>query len=90
MLKKTMMTAMATAVVAAFAIPAAATASLWKHHVQNIQQNKSIALTGNTLIHSGVVGGIECQTTGTLQLTAGTSTGISPSGNPTSMKPAAR
>jgi hypothetical protein len=75
MLKKTIMLAMAMAVVAAFAVPAVASAGLWKHHATNIAVNKSITLTGQTLIHSGVVGGIECQTTGTLQLTAGTGTG---------------
>jgi hypothetical protein len=74
MLKKTMMTAMATAVVAAFAIPAAATASLWKHHNQNLATNAQIDLTGQTKFQ-GEVGSIECQRTMQITLTAGTGTG---------------
>jgi hypothetical protein len=71
MLKKTMMLAMAAAVVAAFAVPATATANEWKHGAVNIVGNKQIDLTGQALFHSGVVGGIECQTTAQLTALAG-------------------
>jgi hypothetical protein len=75
MLKKTMMLVMAAAVVAAFAVPATASAGLWKHHATNIQQNQQITLTGNAKFDSGAIGNIECQTTSQLTATAGTTTG---------------
>lgn len=75
MLKKTMMLAMAMAVVAAFAVPAAASAGLWKHHTTNIATDQQITLTGQAKFSSGGVGSIDCQTTSQLTATAGTSTG---------------
>jgi hypothetical protein len=74
MLKKTILLAMAAAIVAAFAMPAAASASLWKHHAQAIPNDRQITLTGQAKFQ-GAVGSVECQTTSQITLTAGTSTG---------------
>jgi len=73
-MKKIIMLAMAAAVVAAFAVPAAASASLWKHHKQVLAQNAQIQLTGNAKF-SGGLGSVDCETTSQLTATAGTGTG---------------
>jgi hypothetical protein len=73
MFKKTMVLAMALGVVAAFALPATASAT-WKHHGTAIQQDVQFGLTGNFGTTSQV-GGVQCQITANVQLTAGTTTG---------------
>jgi hypothetical protein len=75
MSKKTIMPAMIVAVTAALAAPAVATAGVWKHHGQAIQQNQQIQLTGQTKWSGGPVGSIECQVTTTVTLEAGQQTG---------------
>jgi len=74
MLKRIMMLAMAVALVAAFALPAGASASLWKDHAQVLAQNAQLQLTGNAKF-SGGLGSVDCQTTSQLTATAGTGTG---------------
>jgi hypothetical protein len=75
MLKKTIMLAMAVAIAAAFAVPAAATASNWKDHSQILQANKQIQLTGGAKFTSGAVGNITCETTSKITLNANSTTG---------------
>jgi hypothetical protein len=74
MLRKMTVLAMAIGVVAAFALPASASAS-WKHHGVAIQVDKDISLTGKFRTQAGI-GGIECQVTTTVTFFAGQTTGI--------------
>jgi hypothetical protein len=75
MLKKTIMLGMAVAIAAAFAVPAAATASNWKEHTQVLQANRQIQLTGAAGFLSGPVGGITCETTAKITANANSTTG---------------
>jgi hypothetical protein len=74
MLKKMTVLAMAIGVVAAFALPASASAS-WKHHGVAIQVDKDISLTGKVRFQGGI-GGVECQITSTATFFAGQTTGL--------------
>lgn len=67
-------TSMAMAVAAiALALPSGALAGPWKHHTQEIQQNRQITLTGS-LKFQGMGGEIQCEVTSQMTLLAGTST----------------
>ena len=75
MLKKKMtMLAMAVGVVAAFALPASASAS-WKHHGVAIQSNVQLNVTGNVRFQ-GTLGGIQCQVKSQVTFLTGQTTGI--------------
>jgi hypothetical protein len=74
MLRKMTALAMAVGIVAAFALPAAASAS-WKHHSVAIQVDKDTSLTGKFRTQ-GAIGGVECQVTTTATFFAGQTTGI--------------
>lgn len=72
MLKKAMMLAFAAAALAAFVIPATASAVWTKDHVV-LQTSDTIQVTGQVSFH-GELGTIECQTDATAQLLAGQTT----------------
>ncbi len=74
MLKKITVLAMAVGVLAALALPTAASAS-WKHHQTPIQQNVTLDLTGFALFE-GALGSVKCQITSQATFLAGQTTGI--------------
>jgi hypothetical protein len=74
MLKKMTMLAMAVGLLAALALPAAASAT-WKHgHSTAIQNNVTLSLTGQATFQSPL-GGIRCQVTSDVIFKAGQTTG---------------
>lgn len=73
MLKKTIVLAMAVGLMAAVGLPGVAAAS-WKHHKTAISTDTQIGLTGK-IRTEGKLGGVECQITMRVKLTAGTTTG---------------
>jgi hypothetical protein len=72
MFKKVMMLAVAAAALAAFVIPATASAE-WTHNHQSLVGNANIEVTGQAKFQ-GEVGFVECQTKAIAQLTGGTTT----------------
>jgi hypothetical protein len=74
MLKKITVLAMAVGVVAAFALPASASAAWKQNHQQPIPDNKTLGLTGTVAFH-GKVGAVQCQITSTTTLFANQTTG---------------
>ncbi len=73
MFKKIIVLAMAVGVVAALALPTAASAA-WKHHQTQIAHNVAIPFTGN-FVYSSAIGGISCQVTSETQFFTGQTTG---------------
>jgi hypothetical protein len=76
MLKKTMILALAAMAVAAFS--ASVASANWTHNHKVIQSGTNPTdpvFTGQALFTSAVVGGIDCQTKATGQITGGTTTG---------------
>ncbi len=71
MFRKTMMLAMAAAVVAAFAVPATVAAAQWADGGVAITSPQQIQLTGQTKWSGGITGSIECQVTTSLTLEPG-------------------
>ena len=74
MFKKMTVLAMAVGVVAAFALPASASAS-WKHSGVAIQNNVQLNVTGKVRFQ-GTLGGVECQVKSQVTFLAGQTTGI--------------
>lgn len=74
MIKKMTVLAMAVGIVAAFALPATASAN-WKHKGANIVQPVQIGFTGTNVAFQSSLGGVECQITSRVQFNPGT-TGI--------------
>jgi len=73
MLKRLAVLAMAIGAMAAFGMPASATAN-WKHHNTEIQQNVQIGLTGQVKFSTGLGEG-ECQFTAQAKFFPGQTTG---------------
>jgi hypothetical protein len=73
MLKKLTVLAMTVGAVAAFALPASASAA-WKHHSTSIATDQTVGFTGNARFQGGL-GGIECQITSQTKFLAGQTTG---------------
>ncbi len=71
MFKKMTVLAMAVGIVAAFALPASASAE-WKHKGQPLQENKTLSLTGKVKKQAGATGGYECEITTSWILKPGT------------------
>ncbi|HEX5928319.1 MAG TPA: hypothetical protein VFY48_02910 [Solirubrobacterales bacterium] len=73
-MKRVAILAAALAAVTALAVPTAASAT-WKHgHVNPIQQNVQIGFTGTNVKFQSGIGGVECQTTSSVQFLAGQTT----------------
>jgi hypothetical protein len=73
MLRKTLVLAIALAASAMLSLPSAASAE-WLHHETPINEDAELGLTGSTRFQ-GSLGGVECQVTSTVLLTAGQTNG---------------